>query len=212
MRHAESATPTLFHGAESDVELGAHGHRQAKAAAEWFRQLQPTLVVSSAMRRAVQTAAPIAALCGVAHVIEPLLHERAVGPLSGRPRDEGEPIWQETLAKWRSGETAYAHPGMESFDAIRQRTLPVLQRIVTDYVGGRIVLVSHGVVCKVLLLTLLPGYSAADWLRIGVAKNVAVSELLATTDGWHARQLLQVPAPVQAVDAARAQAVAMTEA
>lgn len=212
VRHAESATPTLFHGAESDVELGAHGHRQAHAAALWFREQQPTVVVSSAMRRAVQTAQPIAAACGVPHVIEPLLHERYVGPLSGCPRDHGEPIWQDTLAKWRSGATGYAPPGMESFDAIRDRTLPALQRLVANYSGGRIVLVSHGVVCKVLLLSLVPGYSAADWLRIGVAKNVAVSELLATADGWQARHLLMVPPPVQAVDAERVSTVSTTEA
>ena len=40
VRHAETAAPTLFHGAESDIELGAHGHRQAAAAVEWFAALQ----------------------------------------------------------------------------------------------------------------------------------------------------------------------------
>ena len=36
-RHAETARPTVVHGAESDIELGDHGHRQAEAAAAWFR-------------------------------------------------------------------------------------------------------------------------------------------------------------------------------
>src|SRR5438552_16080696 len=93
VRHAETATPTLCHGAESDVGLGEHGHRQAQAAAQWFAALKPTVVVSSAMRRAVQTAAPVAAACGVPHLLEPFLHERQVGSLSGKQHEEGDAIW-----------------------------------------------------------------------------------------------------------------------
>jgi broad specificity phosphatase PhoE len=213
VRHAETATPTLFHGAESDVELGAHGHRQAAAAVEWFAALKPTVVVSSAMRRAVQTAAPIAAGCGVAHLVEPLLHERRVGSLSGQSRSEGDRNWEETLARWLAGETAFAHPGMESFDDIRARTLPAFQRVVEEHPGGRIVIVCHGVVCKVLLLSLLKGHTAADWVKIGLAKNLAVSELVPDADTWLARHLLMIPPPVGAVNAAFADpAVRKTEA
>ena len=202
VRHAEAATPTLFHGAESDVELGAHGHRQVAAAVEWFVARRPTVVVSSAMKRAVQTAAPIAAGCGVPHLLEPLLHERRVGPLSGRSRAEGDAVWEETLARWLAGETNFAHPGMESFDEIRDRTLPAFRRVAEAHPGGRVVVVCHGVVCKVLLLSLLRGHTAADWVKIGLAKNLAVSELVPDADAWTARQLLIVPPPVVAVNAA----------
>jgi probable phosphoglycerate mutase len=201
VRHAETATPTYFHGAESDVELGEHGHRQAAAAAPWFVEKKPTVVVSSAMKRAMQTAAPIAAACGVPHIIEPLLHERKVGPLSGRPREEGDPMWNDTLAKWLLGETAYAHAGMESFDAIRDRTLPALRRVLESHPNGRVVIICHGVVSKVLLLSLLRGHTAADWLKIGMAKNLSVSELVPDADAWIARELLMVPPSVLALNA-----------
>lgn len=200
-RHAETATPTLFHGAESDVDLGEHGWRQAEAAASWFAERKPTIVVSSAMKRAVQTAAPIAAACRVPHVIEPLLHERHVGRLSGRPREEGDPIWNETLAKWLAGDTAFSHPGMESFDAIRDRTLHGFRRVCEAYARGRVVIICHGVVSKVLLLSLLRDHSAADWVKIGLAKNLSVSELVPDTGTWIARELLIVPPPVLAVNA-----------
>jgi probable phosphoglycerate mutase len=201
VRHAETATPTFFHGAESDVELGEHGHRQAAAAVEWFAERQPTIVVSSAMKRAVQTAAPIAVGCHVPHVIEPVFHERMVGPLSGRPREEGDPMWNETLAKWLAGETAFAYPGMESFDTIRDRTLPAFRHLVNAHPGGRVVIVCHGVVSKVLLLSLLRDHTAADWLKIGMAKNLSVSELVPDADAWIARELLIVPPSVLAVNA-----------
>jgi 2,3-bisphosphoglycerate-dependent phosphoglycerate mutase len=202
VRHAEVFTPTLFHGAESDVELGEHGHRQAAAAAEWFAALKPTVVVSSAMRRAIQTAAPVALGCGVPHLQEPLLHERRVGDWSGQPHKDYDHIWTETLARWQAGETGFSPTGIESFDAIRDRTLPVFRRVVEAHPGGRVVIVAHGVVCKVLLLSLLRGYTAADWTKIGRAKNLAVSELIPDAGTWTARQLLVIPSPVEAVNAA----------
>jgi probable phosphoglycerate mutase len=202
VRHAETAAPAMFHGAESDIELGAHGHRQAAAAAGWFAELGPTVVVSSAMRRAVETAAPIALACGVPHLVEPLLHERCVGPLSRRPRVEADDIWNDTITRWLAGETSYAYPGMESYDALRARTLPAFRRVVEAHPDGRVAIVCHGVVCKVLLLTLVRGYGPADWVRIGSIPNLAVSELVPDGDFWAASRLLVVPPPVAAVNAA----------
>lgn len=201
VRHAETAAPTMFHGAESDIELGAHGHRQAAAAAEWFAALRPTVVVSSAMKRATETAVPIAAACGVPHLFESQLHERRVGALARAPRAEADHIWNDTIARWLTGETSFAYPGMESFDELRARTLPAFRRVVESHPGGRVVIVCHGVVCKVLLLSLLRGYSHTHWESIGRIPNLAVSELFPDGNYWTARQLLILPPPVVAANA-----------
>jgi 2,3-bisphosphoglycerate-dependent phosphoglycerate mutase len=150
-RHAETALPTIVHGAESDIDLGEHGRQQAVAAAPWFRALKPTVVVSSAMRRAVATAAPIAELCRVAHEIESALHERMVGPFSQRSGAEVDAVWAGTVERWEAGEVTYAFPGMESFASIRDRVVPAFERIAGRHANGRVVVVAHGVVCKVLL-------------------------------------------------------------
>jgi probable phosphoglycerate mutase len=203
-RHAETARPTVVHGAESDIELGDHGHRQAEAAAIWFRDLEPTVVISSGMRRAIDTARPIAALCGVEHEIETALHERMVGPFSQKAGEKVDAVWAETVQRWESGETAYAYPGMESFDQIRNRTLPALERIAERHAGGRVAVIAHGVVCKVLLLSVLSGTSPADWTRLGRALNLSVSELHPDGLLWRAAQILEVPPPVLDVNALRA--------
>ncbi|MBA4063786.1 MAG: fructose-2,6-bisphosphatase [Isosphaera sp.] len=203
-RHAETAAPTRFHGAESDVDLGEHGRRQAAAAAGWFAALRPTAVVSSGMIRARDTAAPIAAACGVPHRIEPLLHERRVGPLAAMPRPEADRVWDETISRWLAGDTAYAYPGMESFDELRDRVVPAFRRAAGAHPGGRVAVVCHGVVCKVLLLSLLPGKGPADWVSVGKIPNLAVSELVSDGGGWRANWLLAVPPPVAAVNAAAA--------
>ena len=201
-RHAETAAPAMFHGAESDIELGAHGYRQAAAAVEWFAAFKPTAVVSSAMKRATQTAAPIAAGCGVPHLIEPQLHERFVGPLTRLSRAEADQVWDETTRQWTAGNTAYSFPGMESFDALRERVVPAFERVAAAHPGGRVVIVCHGVVCKVLLLSLLRGYGPEQWVSVGRVVNLATSEMVPDGDRWAARQLLVVPPPVAAVNAA----------
>lgn len=202
-RHAETATPHVVHGAESDVELGAHGRLQSEAAAPWFRDLRPTVVVSSEMRRAIETAAPIAALAAVQHETEADLHERGVGPFSQKGGTEIDLVWAETVRQWEAGEVDYAHPGMESFQRIRDRVVPAFKRVAARHAGGRVVIVAHGVVCKVLLLSLLHGHGPADWTRLGRALNLSVSELVPHGPLWRANRLLEVPPPVLAVNVAR---------
>jgi 2,3-bisphosphoglycerate-dependent phosphoglycerate mutase len=196
LRHAESADPTVFHGAESDVGLSERGRKQAEAIAPILTARAPVAIVSSAMRRARDTAAPIAAVCGLSVLIEPQLHERRVGALSGTPTGAADSDWPDTLRRWMAGETSFAPPGAESYDDIRDRVLPVWDRLTSAYDGRCLIVVAHGVVCKVLFLSLLPGFSPADWQRLGPIRNVALTELEGTHGRWQARQLNELPESV----------------
>jgi probable phosphoglycerate mutase len=191
LRHAESADPSVFHGAESDVELSPRGHQQAERVAEFLVAFRPAIVVSSAMRRAMQTAGPIARRCGVEIEVEPLLHERRVGILSGTPTGDRQGLWPATLQRWLAGETSYAPEGAESFEDIRDRILPVWQRITQGHADRTVVVVAHGIVCRVLLLSILPGFSVADWQRIGT-HNVAINELVHDGTTWGALRINEV--------------------
>jgi broad specificity phosphatase PhoE len=192
LRHAESADPTIFHGAESDVGLSEKGHRQAEIAAAVLAVRKPSVVVSSAMRRAVATAAPLARLAGVPHRLEPDLHERRVGTLSRTPTGLRDGIWPDTLRRWIDGDTDYAPEGAESFEAIRRRVVPVWRRLTDELSGRTFVVVAHGVVNRVLLLSLLPEFTVADWHRLST-HNVGVCELVGESDVWQAVRLNDVP-------------------
>jgi broad specificity phosphatase PhoE len=193
LRHAETADPLVFHGAESDVGLSDRGRAQAEAVAPVLAAFRPGAVVSSAMRRALDTAGSIARACGLPLQVEPELHERRVGALSGTPTAGKEGVWPDTLRRWMAGDTAYAPSGAESFDAIHARVRPVWERLTASPGGPPLVIVAHGVVCKALLLRLLPGHSAADWTKLGPSRNVGISELVRTGDGWRAARLNEVP-------------------
>ena len=198
-RHAETATPHVFHGAESDVELGEHGWQQARAAAEWYAlNLKPTLVVSSAMRRAKDTARVIAERCGVRHHIEPSLHERRVGALGGTSFSGPDGPWQETVRRWTAGEIDHTTDGAESFAELQQRLVPTLHRIATSFAGERIAVIAHGIVCKVLLLSLFSEWGPMGWERLGHILNLATSELVHRVDGsWQAGAWCILPPGVQ---------------
>src|SRR5687767_14217573 len=125
MRHAETARPDVFHGAESDVDLSELGYRQAEAIAPVVAAFKPHAVVSSGMLRARMTAQPIATTCGLSLQVEPDLHERRVGDLVGAAVNPELGIWPDTLRRWIDGDTSYSPPGAESFDDMRERVLPV---------------------------------------------------------------------------------------
>jgi 2,3-bisphosphoglycerate-dependent phosphoglycerate mutase len=185
LRHAETSAPDRFHGAESDIGLGARGFLQAEAVARRLATEQPSAVVSSAMLRARQTAEPIAAACGRMVTVEPLLHERKMGPLSGVSRDAGLDAYGQAKARWMAGDLAYTHEGGESFEAIRDRALPVFRRLVETCQAGTLVVVSHGVVIRVLLTSILPEYSPAHFDQFAI-DNTGINDLRWDGATWSA--------------------------
>lgn len=196
LRHAESADPTVFHGAESDVGLSPRGVRQARAVAPFVASLAPEVLISSGMLRARQTAAPIAEACGLSLLIEPDLHERKVGVLSGTATSAPDGVYTDTIRRWMAGDTGYAPEGAESLGAVRDRVLPVWQRIAETHAGKTVAVVAHGMVCKTLLFSLLPGYDLATWQRFGPIRNVALHELVWEDGVWRAERINYLPPDV----------------
>ncbi len=197
LRHAQCENHTCINGFESDVPLSKLGQRQAVVIAEQMGKYEAVAVVSSGMKRAMQTAEEIAIACQIDHFVEPMLHERKVGPFSGKPVDDQEPMWTETLEKWKSGQTAYAPEGVESFDEISRRILPVWDQVTAQYAGEKIIVVAHGIVIKVLLLNVLAGYNASDWHRLGRIENVGITELIGTGRNWQAKRISEIPQKIK---------------
>jgi probable phosphoglycerate mutase len=168
LRHAETAEPDLFHGAESDVGLGARGLEQARRVAERLVERQPDAVYSSGMRRAVETAGFIAGACGLALGQCDGLHERRMGRLSGLPRGEGWPHYEEAKEHWKLGRVDFTHEGGESFSAMSMRAVAAFRRLLDREAGRTVVVVAHGVINRVLIASMVSGYSFADFDRISI--------------------------------------------
>lgn len=184
VRHAETAAPGVFHGAESDVGLSESGRRSVLSVIPVLAAEGPAVVVSSAQLRAVETARPIAAACGVELLIEPDLHERRLGALSGAPRPVAEVELAEVHRRWALGETGHAPEGGESFDQIRSRVLPAWERLAERFAGRSVVVVAHGMVIKVLLSSLFPSRGLARWIALR-CPNLGIFELSRSQAGWN---------------------------
>lgn len=192
MRHAETSAPGVFHGAESDVGLSERGMEQAKAAARFFKPHKPTRLISSGMLRALTTAFEIASACNLEIEVFKNLHERKVGTLSGTVNNLPDGPWRQTLSRWLDGETSFAPAGSESLDQMIARIVPVWNEITSKHQGETIVIVAHGAVLKVLLLTILQEWCIADWDKFGVIPNVGITELV-FNGHWESKRLNEVP-------------------
>jgi broad specificity phosphatase PhoE len=185
LRHAETSAPDCFHGAESDVGLGPAGHAQAAAAARLLAAERPAAVIASGLRRAIETATPIAAACGVGLEVVEALHERRMGALSGRPRAEGLDAYAAAKRRWMAGDLDATHEGAESYAQIRARVVPALRDLAARFAGRAVVVVAHGVVIRVLLTSLAEGLGPEDFDRLSI-EYVAVNEVVAGPSGWRA--------------------------
>jgi broad specificity phosphatase PhoE len=192
LRHAETAAPERFHGAESDVALGEAGRLQAEAAARALARLRPDALYCSTMRRARETAAPIGRACGLDPRPLPRLHERRMGTLSGAIRAEVGDRYQETRRRWEAGDLDATHPGAESYRMIRDRVLGPFESLARSHPDRTAIVVAHGVVIRVLLCSLLPDAGPARFERFGI-DFVAVNDLRWDGATWAAARLNAPP-------------------
>jgi len=188
LRHAETSAPALFHGAESDIGLGERGQLQAETVARALAALGPDALYCSAMRRAVETATPIGRVCGLVPQLVEALHERRVGPLSGKSREEGMDTYEEAKWRWMAGDLAHTHVGGESYADIRRRTVAPFAALVASHPGQTIVVVAHGIVIRVLLTSLLDGYGPDDFAAIAIP-NVGINDVRYDGERWWAEGL-----------------------
>jgi broad specificity phosphatase PhoE len=153
VRHGETALNAARILQPADTPLSDRGQAQASALAHRLATEPISLLWSSDLPRAWQTAEAIARGCGVAIEPLPLLQERNFGDLRGRPYDT---LGFDPLAMNE------APPGGESTAAFDARVDTALARALEAARGadGSIVLVTHGLVIHSLLsrrLTRAPG-------------------------------------------------------
>jgi probable phosphoglycerate mutase len=190
-RHAETSAPDRFHGAESDIGLSGRGVYQAERLGLWLADRAANALYSSSMRRAALTAACIGRVCNLQPVPITGLHERKIGPLSGKSRDEGWAIYAATKERWIAGDLEYTHPGGESYGDIRRRVVPIIEDLGRRHRGVTIMVVAHGVVIRVLLTSLVSGLTPADFDRIAI-DFASVNDLFLDGNIWTAGPLNQI--------------------
>jgi broad specificity phosphatase PhoE len=157
LRHGESSgnRDRIFATSPHDLPLTELGYRQALDAAQRITELfRPEIVVTSAYRRASETARIIAGALGLPLEVEPNLHEREIGAHRGRSYDSflTEPDY-DPQRPW-----AWKPQGGESYEEVQARVAPILDRLAAAHPNRDVVIVSHGGV-----MVCLWAYVAGTW-------------------------------------------------
>ena len=139
VRHGQSEwnAEGRMQGQTAHVPLTAQGHEQAAAAAERLAQLAPGALVSSDLRRAVQTAEHCSRATGLPLSTTAALREQGYGVLEGRPSRE---LWD--VVDWT--DPHWSAEGGESLAQLHARVADYLARLRAEPPADVVALVTHG--------------------------------------------------------------------
>jgi len=146
VRHGESeANAKRRFAGRSDSPLTERGREQARAVAETLADTTFDRVVATPLHRSLDTAKVIAERLRLPVEIEPDLIEIDVGDRTGA-------AWDETraLPNWRD-DGFVAWPNGETLDQVLARSLGALRRLARETPGGRVLVVGHGGVTRILV-------------------------------------------------------------
>lgn len=136
----------------AQTRLNALGHEQARCLAERLRDYVPRVeaLVSSDLRRAVETAGPVAHALGLRLEQRAAWRERGFGPFEGRAIGEAE-VWRAATGSWDL-------PGAEPTESFRTRVRSALLDTVRDHPAVYCVaVITHGATIRTVLNLLREG-------------------------------------------------------
>jgi len=147
----------------ADLDLDEAGLRQAAAAATRLTKWGVAAVYSSPLRRAMRTAETLAKPRGLQ--VQPLegLIDIDYGRWQGLSLREAEADDPELYTLWLDNPHLVTFPGGEGLEQVRSRATAAVETVVSRHLEQTVVLVSHKVVCKVLLCHLLGVDNSHFW-------------------------------------------------
>ena len=127
----------------SDIDLDEIGRAQVAECAPAIAAYEPVRIISSDLRRAVDTAKPIAELTGIEIELDKRLRERAYGPWEGLTHLEIAERFPDDHRRWRSQEPLL-NPEIETWGDLKRRTSEAVRDIVESETAGTSIVVCHG--------------------------------------------------------------------
>jgi broad specificity phosphatase PhoE len=127
-----------------DVGLSERGVEQAHVLASALAEHAATALYSSPLRRARETAEPIAARLRLDAVEEPGLAEVDFGALDGLTWSDAQQRFPHVYRAWTDAPPRARFPGGESYADVRVRASAAVARIRELHAGETVAVVSHG--------------------------------------------------------------------
>nr|WP_307760480.1 histidine phosphatase family protein [uncultured Peptostreptococcus sp.] len=159
VRHGQTVWNTLGqtqgHGNSPLTELGI---QQAKDLAEALKEYPIDIIYCSDLGRAVETAEIIGKELNIEIHTTESLREMGFGVWEGMPLREIEKIYPESFKMWRNEPEKVQIEGGETLDMIKQRQDKLIEELNEKYKNKHILLVSHSVTVRVMLLSFLESH------------------------------------------------------
>ena len=169
-----------------DTDLTDLGRQRADAAAELLAKRQPLLIVSSDLRRALDTAVALSDRSGQPVSIDTRLRETHLGDWQGMTHVEVDDVSPGARLAWRD-DARWAPHGGESRVDVADRSVPLVRELVAQQVGWGVedpdrpvVLVAHGGLIAALTGALL-GLPVDNWPVLGGMGNASWVQLAGHT-------------------------------
>ncbi len=153
VRHGQSAGNAEGRfGGHSPTPLSALGIEQAKVTAERLAKERITVIYSSDLHRAVQTAAPLAELLDLPINKNPAFRERKVGVLEGLTFDESKAQYPKDYYALINRNIHHVITEGESYRQLLKRATKALHEVIRNHQSEKIVIFSHtGAICYLTL-------------------------------------------------------------
>jgi broad specificity phosphatase PhoE len=164
VRHGETEynAKETFRG-RADVSLNETGLKQAQLLADYLADEKIDVVYASPLKRAVTTAEAIASPHRLEVNVVANLNDIDCGQWQGLTLKEVQDKYEEIYQDWLDTPEQVRLPGGETLEDVENRVLPFVQDAVMRCGEGKIVLVSHRVVNKVLICALLRLDNSSFW-------------------------------------------------
>ncbi|MEZ0053569.1 broad specificity phosphatase PhoE [Mycobacterium sp. MAA66] len=183
LRHGQTAynAASRMQG-QLDTDLSDLGREQAVAAAEVLAKRQPLVIISSDLRRALDTATTLGERAGMPVSVDARLRETHLGDWQGLTHQEVDELAPGARLAWRD-DARWAPHGGESRVDVAARSVPVVTEQIAalpdwgiNDIDRPVVLVAHGGLIAALTAALLD-LPVDNWPVLGGMGNASWVQL-----------------------------------
>lgn len=183
IRHGESTENE--HGRLSgqiDSDLSARGCQQARALAERLRHAVFDQIYSSDLKRAANTAAPIAASHCLTVDQQQWLRERHAGLLQGLTKKQRKAQYPDLQRAWKSTDPNQPMAGgAENIQDFTERVITGIKTLALQHANQTVLLVTHAGVIREVFNFVFDSHHNGNRIRCG---NTAISQFRCDSGLW----------------------------
>jgi broad specificity phosphatase PhoE len=168
-----------------DTVLSDTGREQALSAAGALTSYNPSVIVSSDLQRAADTASSLASRVGLPVRRDERLREIHAGLWQGMTAGDVAEQFPQEQAALKAGEDIQRGVHGESLGQVAARTRAAADQVLADLAPGECaVLVTHGVAARTVVASLVGLDQHLAWQSVGGLNNCHWAELREYGSGW----------------------------